>query len=345
MPNSPTGGIVRNAIALRRYENGVARDIGAIFDRGARRLQAAVLRRDPTAVTPGNRARRIRALDREMNTILDETYREARALGMDSTVSVAQVEEAFAHQQLQRSVGAAVDINTKLRGREYWRSVMTTDPIQGHVMGDWWKQQRRDTAFQFRRQVQLGMTQGETVDQIVRRVRGRVVRGQLVGGVMGVSRKHAQTLVRTAINQVSNTAAFRTYEANQDVTKTYRYHATLDSSTSEICISLDGKEFAYGEGPTPPQHWGCRSTIVPEVDWEGLGLSKPDPGQRAAGKGTVSADTDYSGWLRDQPDKVQNTVLGKGKAELFRSGKLDLRTLVRQDGTSYTLEQLQDRVT
>jgi len=41
------------------------------------------------------------------------------------------------------------------------------------------------------------------------------------------------------------------------VTKKYRYLATLDSRTSAICRSLDGKEFKYGDGPLPPVHFNC----------------------------------------------------------------------------------------
>jgi SPP1 gp7 family putative phage head morphogenesis protein len=49
--------------------------------------------------------------------------------------------------------------------------------------------------------------------------------------------------------------------------KKYRYVATLDSRTSSICAALDGREFEYGKGPMPPQHFNCRSTTVP-IDYD-----------------------------------------------------------------------------
>jgi len=64
-------------------------------------------------------------------------------------------------------------------------------------------------------------------------------------------------LVRTSINQVANTASQQVYEANPDITSKYRYVATLDTRTSAICRALDGKQFEYGKGPTPPQHFNC----------------------------------------------------------------------------------------
>jgi hypothetical protein len=65
------------------------------------------------------------------------------------------------------------------------------------------------------------------------------------------------SLVRTSINQVANSASMAVYEANQDISKKYRYIATLDSRTSSICRALDNREFEYGKGPTPPQHFSC----------------------------------------------------------------------------------------
>jgi SPP1 gp7 family putative phage head morphogenesis protein len=65
------------------------------------------------------------------------------------------------------------------------------------------------------------------------------------------------TVVRTSVNQVANAASQQVYEANQDITKKYRYVATLDSRTSAICRANDGKVYDYGKGPQPPLHFNC----------------------------------------------------------------------------------------
>jgi SPP1 gp7 family putative phage head morphogenesis protein len=90
---------------------------------------------------------------------------------------------------------------------------------------------------------------------------------QAAGGELTTVANHqVMTLVRTSINQVANTASQQVYEANQDITKKYRYVATLDTRTSAICRANDGREFEYGKGPTPPLHFACRSTTVPDID-------------------------------------------------------------------------------
>jgi hypothetical protein len=157
------------------------------------------------------------------------------------------------------------------------------------------------------------------------------------------------TLVRTSINQVANAASQQVYEANQDITKKYKYVATLDARTSPICRALDGKEFPYGKGPTPPQHFNCRSTTVPVIDYEELGFTPPPPGRRASMDGQVPAEQTYGQWLEKQPRAVQAEVLGKEKVRYFEllSEKYGPQNaivkLVRDDGSELTLQQLQRR--
>jgi SPP1 gp7 family putative phage head morphogenesis protein len=189
------------------------------------------------------------------------------------------------------------------------------------------------------------MVNQETIGDMVRRVRGRAIGGgRYAGGVMGTTTREATALVRTSVNQIANRAHQEVYKANSDITEQYRYVATLDARTTELCASLDGQVFKYGEGPEPPQHWGCRSTTVPIVDWEGMGLTPPPEGMRASAGGPVSAGTNYGQWLKGQDVAIQNRVLGVGKAKLFRDGKFTLDELVRRDGTVLTLDELKQKM-
>ena len=78
------------------------------------------------------------------------------------------------------------------------------------------------------------------------------------------------------------------YKANQEVTEEYRYVSTLDSRTSAVCRNLDGQVFKYNEGPTPPQHFGCRSTTVAVINYKKWGFSPPPAGKRASADGADS---------------------------------------------------------
>jgi SPP1 gp7 family putative phage head morphogenesis protein len=135
------------------------------------------------------------------------------------------------------------------------------------------------------------------------------------GELTAMADNQIMSLVRTSINQVANSASMAVYEANQDISKKYRYIATLDSRTSSICRALDNQEFPYGKGPTPPQHFGCRSTIVAVIDPDILPPSTI--AKRASADGPVPINTSYGQWLKDQPLKTQQYVLGASKVPYF----------------------------
>ena len=210
----------------------------------------------------------------------------------------------------------------------------------------------------FAQVVRNGLLTGETTDSIARRLKGRLRFGQpgsirqiaAAGGqATTVANNQVMALVRTSINQVSNAASQQVYEANQDVTKKYRYVATLDTRTSAICRALDGREFEYGKGPMPPQHFNCRSTTVAVVDYEGLGLTPPKPGRRASMDGPVPANESYGQWLSKQSKATQAEVLGAEKVAYFnrlanKYGPKDaIAKMVRDDGSELTLDQLRKR--
>ena len=214
-----------------------------------------------------------------------------------------------------------------------------------------------DQAERFSQVVRQGLLTGETTPDIARRLIGSLQFGeeaktvrQLVaagGQATAVADNQVITLVRTSVNQVANTASQQVYEANQDITKKYRYVATLDTRTSAICASLDGREFEYGKGPMPPQHFNCRSTTVPIIDSDILPPSTT--ATRASKDGQVPINQSYGQWLHKQPRSVQAEALGTGKVAYFnrladKYGPRDaIAKLVRDDGSELTLDQLRKR--
>jgi len=217
--------------------------------------------------------------------------------------------------------------------------------------------------------IRSGVFSGETTQQIARRMIGKLEFGdfgplsvkqlaQSGGELTKLANNQIQTIVRTSVNQVQNQASQAVYAANSKVAPKYEYVATLDSRTSPICRRLDGQKFAYNKGPTPPQHFNCRSTTVPVVDFDGLqkkypSLEKPPVGKvvtRPTGEGTgrVPQGTAYGDWLLKQDKKLQVKTLGsEQKVRFFKriakkegSGQAAIRKLVRDDGSERTLDDL-----
>ena len=214
-------------------------------------------------------------------------------------------------------------------------------------------------AEQFSQVVRNGLLTGETTPSIAKRLIGSLQFGEeakTVGQIAAAGGQLTQVadnqiiaLVRTSINQVANAASQQVYEGNQDITKKYRYIATLDTKTSAICRALDGREFEYGKGPMPPQHFNCRSTTVPVIDYKALDIPPPPEGKRASMDGPVPGNETYGQWLAKQPRTTQADALGPGKVAYFnrlakKYGPTDaMAKLVRDDGSELTLAQLRSR--
>ena len=219
------------------------------------------------------------------------------------------------------------------------------------------------------RHIRQGVFSGESSAEIARRMAGTLEFGQkalssrqkaLAGGELTKLANHQiRTIVRTSVNQVQNQASQAVYAANSKVAPKYQYVATLDSRTSAVCRDLDGKTFAYNRGPTPPQHFNCRSTTVPVVDYEGLSkrkgfedLKPPPVGKvvtRPSATGRVPQDTTYGEWLLKQDKKLQVKTLGNEKkvnyfkrlAKKEGSGQKAIKKLVRDDDSERSLKDLQ----
>jgi len=217
------------------------------------------------------------------------------------------------------------------------------------------------------RNIRQGVFSGESTQEIARRMIGNLDFGQkaktsrqlaLAGGERTKLANHQiRTIVRTSVNQVQNQASQAVYAANSKVAPKYEYVATLDSRTSAVCRELDGKQFAYNKGPTPPQHFNCRSTTVPVVDFDGLqkkypSLEKPPVGKvvtRPSATGRVPQDTKYGDWLLQQDKKLQVKTLGNAKkVQYFKrlakkegSGQKAIKKFVRDDDSERSLKDLQ----
>ncbi len=140
--------------------------------------------------------------------------------------------------------------------------------------------------------------------------------------------------MRTAATTESNAAREETFR--ELGIERWRFVATLDSRTTILCASLDGKTYPVGEGPMPPLHPNCRSTAVPFFDEE------PE-GTRAAFDGQVDANVTFEEWLQTRPQAEQDEMLGKTKAAAWRRGDITLQQMLGRDLQPLTLEELRQK--
>lgn len=136
---------------------------------------------------------------------------------------------------------------------------------------------------------------------------------------MNTSKNNAGRLVMTEEAYFSSAAQKDCFESLG--VEQYEIVATLDSHTSDICRSLDGKHFPmkdYQPGVTaPPFHVYCRSTTVPYFD-EQFDIGERAARDEATGKTYyIPNDMNYQEWKEtfvDGGDKSGFDVLDDGSA-------------------------------
>lgn len=151
------------------------------------------------------------------------------------------------------------------------------------------------TAPQARTLIQLGANTfaGKMVEDLKSRLIG-IARDSAVNGLSDEATRLAlsqelstfiDTNLKTTASQnlVSsmNQARLDTFQANPDDIIGYTYSAVLDSRTTDYCRSLDGKQFRYNDPNlakvTPPNHFNCRSMLVPILKGEEREFTSTDP--------------------------------------------------------------------
>lgn len=321
---------------------------------------------DSTEVT----ARELQGIAQLQSEFVEDQLRRALPAGARDAVRTVEISPQFAQSVVTTDptqinvVALSDDLFAAVQGAPATFSLTAAQGAtitlpNGEVVSKAFRGIAVDQAERFSQVVRQGLLTGEPTPEIAKRLIGSLQFGeraktpkQLIaagGQATAVADNQVMALVRTSVNQVANTASQQVYEANQDITPRYRYVATLDTRTSARCAALDGREFEYGKGPMPPQHFNCRSTTVPVIDYKALGFDTPPPGRRAATGGQVPANESYGQWLAKQDLPTKAKALGASKVPYFdrlaaKYGPKDaIAKLVRDDGSELTLDQLRAR--
>lgn len=108
----------------------------------------------------------------------------------------------------------------------------------------------------------------------------------LLGESEAMQAARLDTIVRTNVFDAFNEARFDyfTDEALGGFVEAFEYSAILDDNTTEICEALDGETFKADDDVwntyAPPNHYNCRSVLIPVVvgdDWQESDPPSVDP--------------------------------------------------------------------
>lgn len=356
---------VRHRLYLFRYGEGQARRMTQLL----RRMAVDVVGRLPYAleesrITADNyTVKRLEAIKAAINPTIQRIYKsiygqlkaDLEALSNGELAYQYQIWREIIPKPVLNFVGGLVEIPET----QVWAAA-NSRPFHGVLLRDIPSLLGDGLTDAIGRAVQQGILQGETYDQITRRVRGSAAAGYK-DGVIGTSERNLANVTRSAVSHVAAEARDKIGEANAPLIKSEQWLSTLDNKTSKLCIIRDqllymrdkkhtpiGHSVPYGAGPGR-LHFNCRSTSTFVFkSWEELGIPgvKIKGASRASMNGQVPIYMDYSSWVERQPMSTLTQVFGVERAQLIRDGKISPPDLFSDKGEYLTLAQLRalDRI-
>lgn len=329
---------VTRQIRLQRYSAGLRNRVISLLEDTATDIIAKLS--GAKELTTFSRDRLTKQLS-DIRQLIDKYYQDIAGLTAVELQDLARIEGEWALKTINTAVGA--EIVSAMPSEKVLGELAKDTLIMGAPSAEWWKRQSGDFQFRFVNEMRMGLAQGETNAQLVKRARS----------VEQISKRNAEALVRTSAQTVAAEARRATYKENDDVIKGIQQVSTLDGRTTDICIAHSGASWDLEGNPINgttlpynggiPRHWGCRSTEIPITKTFrelGLDIDEFPKGTRSSMDGQVAQDLSFDDFLKGKPKSFADDLLGLGRAELWRDGKITLQQLVGGDGNPLTLEQL-----
>lgn len=342
-----------HSVDLAQYGAGVVRKMLALLNRADADLMAQLVLALDNLETDTFSVERLEAVLSSVRRLNAQAYQELQS-ALFSELQDFIVAELQYQTTLLPSLGVpAMASFTAVTPAQVYASAMSR-PFQGRLLKEWASGIEEARMTRIRDAIRIGFVEGESNQQIIRRLRGtRAAKYQ--DGLIEIDRQHAETVVRTAVQHTAAAAQEQVEKANADLLKAVKWSSTLDSRTSPICRVRDGKLYSpSNHAPIGHQlpwlsgpgraHFRCRSTRVMVLksfeELTGVPGYTPPERMRAAMDGKVPGDTTYGAWLKKQSASRQDEILGPTRGKLFRDGKVPLDDFYTERGEYLTLEQL-----
>lgn len=247
----------------------------------------------------GARLDRLRQLQDELDLVMTSIYRQEKQLSTAFYRGLARETYYKSMFDIQQRVGVSFDFS-HISAKQI-DQVLSMDWSGKNYSARIWKN-TKTLAAELKEELLINLLTGRT-----NREAAAIISNKFASGA-----SQARRLVRTESNFISgeiNAAAYQ--EAGIEE---YRYLATLDLRTSEICRSLDGKIFPVSQRQVgenyPPMHPWCRSTTVAVIDRKYIADMTRDALDPSTGRHVkVPASMTYPEWY-------EKFVKGKPEAEL-----------------------------
>lgn len=214
---------IMRSIRAMRAGNAIWKELLPILRRAERELVEKIEEIGGTRSFQSARAERML---REVRRIIDDGAEKFYARLETSGVTLAQAEATATAAAFAKHVPFEYDW-TKPSAR-LLAAVAKERPFEGAILKDHMSKWSADTIFRMQGELRTALVQGETIEQMQRRLRG----------VAEIRTRDARTLATTYTAHVTNEGRAAIYEANSDVIASEMWTATLDDRTCFVAGTL-----------------------------------------------------------------------------------------------------------
>lgn len=359
---------IRHQVSLLRFSEGEAKRAVKLLAKGEAEL-LDLLKSGPSEFSQA----RLNGMLRDIRAMRSALIDQVKAELTDSLQSLAEVEANWEHSTLQATVPVEYAFNAVTP--QAVKAIVST-PIQGIPLEGWMDNIKAADQRRIEQQVQMGFLQGETIPQISKRLRDQAL-ATTTRNAEALARTAVNHVSQNARAEVWNqnkdvldglrwtaTLDGRTTEICMSRDGTVYPHDPKSPKPpahfqcrSLLVAVIDGialvgdRPFVRDTRTRKTRETDFREEAKVEAGdkWKGMTEAQRKAAIKARRDkwtaeniGQVPAKTSYNEWLKNQPKEFQDEVLGKGKADLFRSG-VTLDKFVDEAGKPYSMDELKAR--
>lgn len=283
-----------------------------------------------------NRMKRLDDIDKSINSLINAVASKERD-AIDKTMRKVY-ESSYHHAVYEAARMSGLDLQTGPIDEGALETILKKKWSGQNYSERVWNNTQK-VADAIKEELMIGALTGKTEKEMTDSINEQFLSG----------RNNARRLVRTESSYIHNEAHFQAYKDYG--IEEYRYVATLDLRTSQICRERDGSVYRVNDKKigvnAPPMHPWCRSTTIMNLDDETMhNLERfardPVTGERMK----VPADETYKEWYQRMVEKHGAEAINTaGKStKNYSSDKVQYQNYINVLGNKFvpdTLEEFQ----
>ena len=355
---------IERGVRITRIESGLQNEVLLILRDLADELSAILSKANWDSGSVDQKLARLEKLSAQAQSAIEDHYSVIDKRVDENARSLVLAESEWIGSVVNTYLG--VELFDVSLNRNLLKSLTSDVMIQGAPSAAWWYKQEQTTMFNFMKEMRLGILQGEDLNELIRRVRGRR-ENRFTDGVISASTREAEALVRTSAQTVLNDVRMEIFRQNKEVVQGVQWVTALDYKVCPQCRPRDKATWDLEGNPIneiakgfffrrPPIHYNDRCALVPVLySWEELAkkyggntrigkiIDQMSKGTRSSMDGQVPETMTFEEWLKMkdslEPAEVEKLLTPK-RYEQWKKGKLPLGSFLDDRGNYLTISEL-----